>query len=51
MALDRWPGHAERFGRVKDEGRAEAALLALTWLELNPRPRRSIHRLREVVEE
>lgn len=28
LALDLWPGDAERFARVKDDGRAEACLLA-----------------------
>lgn len=28
MALQMWPEHAELFKRVKDDGRAEAALLA-----------------------
>ena len=32
MAIDRWPGQAYLFSRVKDEGRAEAALLGYAWL-------------------
>lgn len=28
-AIRRWPGHAELFARVKDDGRAEAALIAV----------------------
>lgn len=31
-ALERWPKEAEYFKRKKDEGRAEAALLAVSWL-------------------
>lgn len=29
MAMERWPKHREKFKRVKDDGRAEAALIAL----------------------
>ncbi len=29
MAANRWPGRRDLFGRVKDDGRAEAALIAL----------------------
>ena len=32
LATQRWPQHAETFRRVKDDGRAEAALLA-AWFE------------------
>lgn len=32
-AAERWPDHAPKFARKKDDGRAEAALLALWWLE------------------
>jgi hypothetical protein len=32
MAIERWPAHAASFSRVKDEGRAEAALLGLAYL-------------------
>lgn len=32
-AADRWPDHADKFRRVKDDGRAEAALLACWWRE------------------
>ena len=32
MAIQTWPSWAETFARVKDDGRAEAALLAL-WLQ------------------
>ena len=28
LAAARWPEHAARFARVRDDGRAEAALLA-----------------------
>jgi hypothetical protein len=31
-ALRRWPGHAALFARVKDDGRAEAALIAVAGL-------------------
>jgi crossover junction endodeoxyribonuclease RuvC len=31
-AIRRWPGHAELFARVKDDGRAEAALIAAVGL-------------------
>ena len=31
-AIERLPGAAEQFARAKDEGRAEASLLALWWL-------------------
>lgn len=29
LAAERWPRHADKFKRVKDDGRAEAALIAL----------------------
>ena len=29
LAIERWPAHAQDFARVKDDGRAEAALIAL----------------------
>lgn len=32
-AAERWPDRADKFRRVKDDGRAEAALLAVWWLE------------------
>lgn len=32
-AIERWPGHAEMFKRKKDADRAEAALLALWFIE------------------
>lgn len=32
-AAERWPEHADRFKRVKDDGRAEAALLGAWWVE------------------
>lgn len=32
-AIERWPGHAELFKRKKDADRAEAALIALWWIE------------------
>jgi hypothetical protein len=35
MAVDRWPGHVDRFALKKHENRAEAALIALTWVEQN----------------
>jgi crossover junction endodeoxyribonuclease RuvC len=31
-AIRRWPGHAAMFARVKDDGRAEAALIAVAGL-------------------
>jgi crossover junction endodeoxyribonuclease RuvC len=31
-AIRRWPGHAATFARVKDDGRAEAALIAVAGL-------------------
>ncbi len=31
MAIRLWPEHAHRFARKKDDGRAEAALIALAW--------------------
>lgn len=32
-AIDRWPHQAGLFARKKDDGRAEAALIGLWWLE------------------
>ena len=32
LAMRLWPDHGDRFARVKDDGRAEAALLAWWWL-------------------
>lgn len=32
-ATELWPGRAELFKRVKDDGRAEAALVAYWWLQ------------------
>jgi crossover junction endodeoxyribonuclease RuvC len=32
LALRRWPSHAATFARVKDDGRAEAALIAVAGL-------------------
>ena len=29
LAIEKWPEHADRFKRVKDDGRAEAALIGL----------------------
>jgi hypothetical protein len=34
MAMRRWPNHRDKFKRVKDDGRAEAALIAL-WGRMN----------------
>jgi crossover junction endodeoxyribonuclease RuvC len=31
MAMRRWPKQRDKFKRVKDDGRAEAALIALWW--------------------
>lgn len=33
LAISRWPNHAGLFARVKDDGRAEAALIALAGLK------------------
>jgi crossover junction endodeoxyribonuclease RuvC len=38
-ATDRWPDWAESFKRVKDDGRAEAALMAALWISENRTPR------------
>jgi crossover junction endodeoxyribonuclease RuvC len=32
-AIRRWPGHASLFARVKDDGRAEAALIAVAGMK------------------
>lgn len=32
-AIERWPQHAGQFARKRDDGRAEAALIALWWHE------------------
>lgn len=32
-AIELWPGRAQLFARVKDDGRAEAALIAYWWLQ------------------
>jgi crossover junction endodeoxyribonuclease RuvC len=37
-AICRWPDAAAFFGRVRDEGRAEAVLIALAGLLLEKRP-------------
>jgi crossover junction endodeoxyribonuclease RuvC len=37
-AIRRWPNHAALFARVKDDGRAEAALIAVAGLLRRPRP-------------
>lgn len=31
-AIELWPGHADKFARAKDDGRAEAALIALWYV-------------------
>jgi crossover junction endodeoxyribonuclease RuvC len=31
-AIRRWPGHAEKFARVKDDGRAEACLIGVAGM-------------------
>lgn len=31
-AIRRWPGHADKFARVKDDGRAEAALIGVAGM-------------------
>ena len=33
LAIEKWPEHADRFKRVKDDGRAEAALIGLWGYE------------------
>lgn len=38
-ATDRWPDWADSFKRSKDDGRAEAALMAVCWLASQPQPR------------
>jgi len=44
-AIRRWPGHANLFARVKDDGRAEAALIAAAGLirEASPLTRADKH--------
>jgi crossover junction endodeoxyribonuclease RuvC len=37
-AIRRWPGHATLFARVKDDGRAEAALIAVAGMLRKGRP-------------
>lgn len=37
-AIDLWPRHAAKFARVKDDGRAEAALIALWHVTKGARP-------------
>ncbi len=37
-AIRRWPSHAQKFARVKDDGRAEAALIAVAGLTRRTRP-------------
>jgi crossover junction endodeoxyribonuclease RuvC len=37
MAVELWPGKASLFTRVKDDGRAEAALLAHWWQQFGDR--------------
>ena len=32
-AIRRWPAHADKFARVKDDGRAEAALIAIAGMK------------------
>jgi crossover junction endodeoxyribonuclease RuvC len=48
-ATERWPQHAFRFSRVKDDGRAEACFIAAKWIADNPEHRPSKH-LTPVVE-
>jgi crossover junction endodeoxyribonuclease RuvC len=38
-ALERWPGHTAVFKRKKDADRAEAALIALWWIEDQAKPK------------
>ena len=48
MAMSRWPQHADYFKRVKDDGRAEAALMAIAVMgdpQTAPPPRRVIQRV------
>jgi hypothetical protein len=35
-AIELWPERAQWFARVKDDGRAEAALIAYWWLQHGP---------------
>ena len=44
-ATQRWPTWADWFRRVKDDGRAEAALMADHWISEHPQRRRVIRRL------
>jgi crossover junction endodeoxyribonuclease RuvC len=37
-AIRRWPSHAELFAKVKDDGRAEAALIAVAGLRREAKP-------------
>lgn len=37
-AIEQWPHMAKSFARVKDDGRAEAALIALWWIRSQPTP-------------
>jgi crossover junction endodeoxyribonuclease RuvC len=38
-ASERWPEWSGHFAKVKDDGRAEAALMTLSWLQSRPGPR------------
>jgi len=38
-ALERWPGHTETFKLKKHADRAEAALIALWWIESQTKPK------------
>jgi crossover junction endodeoxyribonuclease RuvC len=43
-ATMRWPSWANSFKRVRDDGRAEAAFIALTWIDERRQHRRVIQR-------
>jgi len=38
-AIELWPAQSAMFARVKDDGRAEAALIAYWWLHFGERAR------------
>lgn len=41
LAIEKWPEHADRFKRIKDDGRAEAALIGLWGYECILQSKRS----------
>ena len=42
LAIEKWPDHADRFKRIKDDGRAEAALIGLWGYECTLRNKHCI---------